>query len=548
MMDELSASYTDLLDGSYDCMDRVVLRAYNPICYEAGGFRHWWRQLCGSDESLDDTHLIRMAGRFSRRVRGFAKAKGIPLIDCSKDERKHEIAEDYLREHPTVGGLFMILVARAVAPVWQVQRSKNGKIRNIAQKRSYVNHYSFHIMDPDWGHLTIKMSGHPPFGAQVMLNGHEYVACQGAKQGLLFTKEGNCFTGIENVAELVRVADTLSEDRTIGLLSQLCDRWIYTACLCFALDSDEQERTGFRYRYSVYQGEYSRNLIFQLGGQMEQVLQGLVDRNRARLDIRHLNTIFGAKRRPRYRKGSKAPRVGVVVEKPTYDLTVFKLHFGKLTLKVYAKGERVLRIEAITHNARALRCGQVLEKFPAIVAALRAMLERFLSVMHWVDAAFIADDTLNQLPTPSQVGKARVGGVDVNTTRMRAVLAGVLALAPCPTGFTAGQLATKVREITGQTPEQYRTTQAAYDLKKLRGKNLVVKSGSSRRHDVHPEGVRTIAALSILREQVLRPLIAAAQSPAPTSQLTIPRAIDDYYQALRTEMRGLFAHLHLAAA
>ena len=32
-------------------------------------------------------------------------------------------------------------------------------------------------MDPQWGHLTIKMSGHPPFGAQVMLNGHEYVAC-----------------------------------------------------------------------------------------------------------------------------------------------------------------------------------------------------------------------------------------------------------------------------------------------------------------------------------------------------------------------------------
>jgi hypothetical protein len=30
-----------------------------------------------------------------------------------------------------------------------------------------VNHYSFHIMDPDWGHMVIKMSGHPPFGAQV---------------------------------------------------------------------------------------------------------------------------------------------------------------------------------------------------------------------------------------------------------------------------------------------------------------------------------------------------------------------------------------------
>ena len=60
----------------------------------------------------------------------------------------------------------------------------------------YVNHYSFHILDPDWGHVTIKISGHPPFPAQVILNGHEYVACQARKAGIQFTKEGNCFTQI----------------------------------------------------------------------------------------------------------------------------------------------------------------------------------------------------------------------------------------------------------------------------------------------------------------------------------------------------------------
>jgi hypothetical protein len=34
------------------------------------------------------------------------------------------------------------------------------------------------------------MSGHPPFGAQVMLNGHEYVACQAQKAGIDFSKTG----------------------------------------------------------------------------------------------------------------------------------------------------------------------------------------------------------------------------------------------------------------------------------------------------------------------------------------------------------------------
>jgi len=39
----------------------------------------------------------------------------------------------------------------------------------------YVNQYSFHIMDHEWGHLVIKLCPHPPFTAQIMLNGHEYV-------------------------------------------------------------------------------------------------------------------------------------------------------------------------------------------------------------------------------------------------------------------------------------------------------------------------------------------------------------------------------------
>ena len=86
------------------------------------------------------------------------------------------------------------------------------------------------------------------------------VACQAKKRHLAFTKEDNCFTQIADAADLARIADTLSEARTVGRLVQVCERWIYSACLCFALDIQEQERTGFHYAYSVYQVEYSRNL------------------------------------------------------------------------------------------------------------------------------------------------------------------------------------------------------------------------------------------------------------------------------------------------
>src|SRR6516162_2710926 len=164
---------------SYDCVDRVILNAYFTMGQSGGGLRTWWRALYGSDNNLDDNHLMRMAGRFSRRLRAWAKENEIPVVYSSPGERKHDIASEHLATHEVKPGLFRILVSKAPALVWEAPRTATGKLGPLVPKQPwpYVNHYSFHILDPDWGHLTIKMSGHPPFGAQVMLNGHEYVAC-----------------------------------------------------------------------------------------------------------------------------------------------------------------------------------------------------------------------------------------------------------------------------------------------------------------------------------------------------------------------------------
>src|SRR5262249_33245545 len=173
---------------------------------------------------------------------------------------------------------------------------------------------------PGVGASDHKINGHPPFPAQVILNGHEYVACQAHQAGITFTKEGNCFTAISDAAGLAKIADTLSENRAIGRLSQVCERWIYT-CVCFALDFDEQKRSGFRYQYSNYQIEYSRNLVFHVGGHMDQVFQALIDRSRAPLDLQTIKTILGYKHRPKYRRPTKRPAEWeVAVERPTYDL------------------------------------------------------------------------------------------------------------------------------------------------------------------------------------------------------------------------------------
>jgi hypothetical protein len=544
--DDFSERYGDLLTGSYDCVDRVVLNAYFALGHNPGGFRTWWRRLHdGSDDQLDDTHLIRMAGRFALRLKAWAGANGVPLIFCKAGERKHLMAEEYLATHQVGTGVFLILAAKAPATVWKVHRSARGVITSLEKKREYVYHYSFHIMDPAFGHLTVKMSGHPPFGAQVILNGHEYVAVAAQAAGIGFTKEGNCFTEIADPQRLAQVADAWPRQAAIGRLGQVCDRWIYSACLCFGLDLEEQRRSGFCYGYSVYQAEYSRNLLFRSGAQMEDLFDRILDRTRSRLDIPALRTLFGLKARPhRTRKGGP-PAQEIVIEKPQYGLSWFRISFGRLQLKAYTKGEHVLRFEATVHNTKELRCRRSLEYFADIIGRLAGMAGRFATTLDCADTGFLPDGVLDQLPLPAQTGTRRIAGIDLNKPRIRAALSAAPALAPAPGGFTVAEHAARVRAISGH--DGYNTRQAAYDLRKLRGKQLVDKPGRTRRYHVPPDAARIISALLTLRDHVIGPVLAGVRSPRMGRKPKIWTAIDRDYEALRIGMQTLFRHVGIEA-
>jgi hypothetical protein len=284
--------------------------------------------------------------------------------------------------------------------------------------------------------------------------------------------------------------------------------------------------------------------VFKVGFQMEKVFDRIVDRTRSRLDVPTLRTLFGAKQRPG-RNGSSGLsfQLAAMIETPRYDLTMFTVHFGLLTLKAYTKGEHVLRFEAITHNTKQLRCGRILEKFPEIIGKLAGMVGRFCTALDCVDVGFLPEDTLDQLPLPSRIGATRIGGIDLNKPRIRSTLAAVLALAAAPGGFTVTDL-TKVHTMTGQTT--YTTRQAAYDLRKLRGKDLIVKPGRSRRYHLLPQPARIITALLTLRDHVIGPILAGIHSPRRGRKPATWTQVDRDYEKIHIDMQALFHDLSIA--
>jgi hypothetical protein len=195
------------------------------------------------------------------------------------------------------------------------------------------------------------------------------------------------------------------------------------------------------------------------------------------------------------------------------------------------------------HNTRELRC-RSLENFPEIITRLAGMADLFATTLDCADISFIADGTLDELPLPARIGATRTGGIDLNKPRIRAALAGTLALAAAPHGFTVAELTARVRSMSGQGG--YTSRQAAYDLRKLRGKGLAVKPARTRRYHIPPDAARTIAALLALRDHVLAPVIAGARRPRRGRKPAHWTATDQDYETLRIGMQALFHDLGIA--
>src|SRR6202047_71250 len=210
--------------------------------------------------------------------------------------------------------------------------------------------------------------------------------------------------------------------------------------------------------------------------------------------------------------------MGSCVETPDYDMTIFKVHYGKMTLKIYSKGEHVLRIEVIVHSTREYRWGRSLPAFPEIVARLKGILERFLNAVGCINACVVSDETLEKLPQPAQIGRTRVGGIDLNKLRIRRVAEAVLALSAWPAGFTASDLARQINLMSGQPESEYGPRRAAYDIKKLRAKGMVCKIGKSRRYEPVPEGLPSRSRPQ--NQPIQRPAITTTKTSAPACALS----------------------------
>jgi hypothetical protein len=107
---------------------------------------------------------------------------------------------------------------------------------------------------------------------------------------------------------------------------------------------------------------------------------------------------------------------------------------------------------------------------------------------------------------------ALLAGIDLNKARNRHVVDAVVELSTKPDGFTLAQLTEAVKQRSGQDAT-YSARNAAYDVAKLVGRALLRRIERSRRYAVDPPGVRILCAYLLLREKIIKPILAGVARP-----------------------------------
>jgi hypothetical protein len=120
-------------------------------------------------------------------------------------------------------------------------------------------------------------------------------------------------------------------------------------------------------------------------------------------------------------------------------------------------------------------------------------------------------------------------------------------MAGVPEPFTILWLIKELAQRAGETLKEipYRVRQAAYDLKKFRGKDMLVSVSNSRSYRLSSFGTRLLAGLIILREKVIKPILAGLSKKTVGRPPKNMQPRETSYDTLRSEMLKLLGELNL---
>ncbi len=334
--------YKNDIIGINSCFDRQIFSgSLIPLTYPEGLKRY----LRANHILLKDfkTHAISLANDLKTNAEKLAEAHGAKFIYLPDSKHnKEEIIKSALEQRGTNPGLVAVLTSLETDYGFDIQGNKiTQKIELKARGRKCLHIY-FYFIDKQYGLCYFRVQTYFPFKVQVYCNGHEKLAREMDKKNIIYNKDDNCFTWINNITK----AQVLSDSINVNKLHTILDSWAnkYVPILVHL-----SNRWPIKYEWSIKQIEYATDIIFKSEERLRILFEQLLIYCNNTALPENVMSFLGKKL-----SGDQAGRIQSSCRR-TYNGFRIKHQCGFLSVKMYNKAGNVLRIELTLNDVSEIK-------------------------------------------------------------------------------------------------------------------------------------------------------------------------------------------------
>jgi len=342
----ITEKYREEITGILYCYDRVIINTVAGTFGFKDGMAMFFN--LNKFKVFDYANVFKpVTSRIVENAKKLAEDNGLTIefIRKPKAFRKEDRIAAIIEERGEEEGLVHIFSSLDINNTYE-------PYHNTATGKTYFNNattkcltYYFYFIDRDFGLCFIRVPTIAPFKIDFYFNGHNWLKSKFNKRGIPFQMADNAFTGIDSFEEAQKIVDKIRVED----LHNALDIFVKRYC-------PMPEEWGLSYNYTISQVEFALDIIFESEDALKPVYDNIIKTamhtvtpdNIANFLGKRFSVLFEGEAGSRYNKRILGTRI--------------KHQMGEISVKIYDKFGKILRIEVTSNDVSQLKTYREVQK------------------------------------------------------------------------------------------------------------------------------------------------------------------------------------------
>ena len=337
-MELIHERYKNKINGVLSCFDRFIIKGTFPgFCFAKGMTIFLKRNCIRIFDYPKFANVLR--NEIRDNAEQIAKENGLEIeFIRKKNFRKEDKIKKILEKRGNKPGMVHIFSAMELCTAYRPWHNKETHDTYLTQTSGKCLHYYFYFIDEELGLCYVRVPTWSPFQLQIYFNGHNVLANQLKKNGIKYKKLDNAFLEIEDFEKAQKLANNFN----VGALHRRLD--FFAERYCPIIKKFHQT-----YHWSIMQAEYATDIVFTRQKDLKPIYENLSRTAIHTVKPENIATFLGKKLNGKYQD-----EIGNNFNK-RIEGTRIKHSMGKVSIKMYDKFSKVLRIETTVNDISFLK-------------------------------------------------------------------------------------------------------------------------------------------------------------------------------------------------